>query len=398
MTKITTATKKLLKLRKKIRAVGGGTGASKTYSIVMILIAYAQSNRNRKIDIVSESYPHLEAGVMQDFKEIMIDRKYWKDRRWNGTKHIFKFETGSFIKFMSVDKLGKAHGPRRDVLFLNECNYIPYNVADQLITRTRRIVWLDWNPTSEFWYYTEMEGKRDDIDFLKLTYKDNEALSEAERIEIEIHKNNKNWWQVYGLGELGDITGKIYKDWKIIDEIPHEARLVRKWLDFGYSNDPTSTGDIYYYNGGYILNEGVFLKGLSNKQIADGLLSGEQALVVADSAEPKSIDEIKIYGVDIVGAEKGKDSVVHGIQVVQDQRISVTKLSVNVIKEYRNHLWETDRQGKIINVPEHAFSHSMDGIRYALVNLLKNPGDKRTDRDIAKNREARVMARDDSGL
>lgn len=369
MAEITTATKKLLKLTNKIRAIGGGTGASKTYSIVMILIDYAQSNKNEKIDVVSESYPHLEAGVMQDFREVMVSRGYWKDDRWNGTKHTYNFETGSVFKFMSVDKLGKAHGPRRDVLFLNECNYIPYDVADQLITRTRKVVWMDWNPTSEFWYYTEMEGKRKDIDFLKLTYEDNEALTEKERQEIEAHKNNKNWWRVYGLGELGEVEGRIYKDWKIIDEIPHEARLERYGLDFGYSNDPTAIVAVYYWNGGYIFDEILFRKGISNKQIADTIINQKEALVIADSAEPKSIDEIASYGVNITAATKGPGSVVHRIQIVQDKRISVTQRSVNVIKEYRNYLWKTDTNGKVLNVPEHAFSHSMDALSYAMSSL-----------------------------
>lgn len=335
----------------------------------MILIDYAQSNKDQRIDIVSESYPHLEAGVMQDFKEIMVAQGYWKDSSWNGTKHLYQFETGSAIKFMSVDKLGKAHGPRRDVLFLNECNYIPYNVADQLITRTRKIVWLDWNPTSEFWYYTEMEGKRDDIDFIKLTYLDNEALSRAEREEIEGHKRNKGWWKVYGLGELGEIEERIYKDWEVIDDIPHEARLERYGLDFGYTNDPTAIIALYYYNGGYIVDEVLFRKGMSNKRIADSLINLKEALIVADSAEPKSIDEIASYGLNIIPATKGPGSVVHRIQLVQNQKMSVTRRSFNVLNEYRNHLWKVDANGKILNVPEHEYSHSMDAVSYAMSSL-----------------------------
>ena len=174
------------------------------------------------------------------------------------------------------------------------------------------------------------------------------------------------------LGEPYSLERKIYKDWNIIDVIPHEARLERYGLDFGYSNDPTAIVAIYYYNGGYILDEITFQKGLSNKQIADILKNHPTALVIADSAEPKSIDEIASYGVSIVGAEKGKDSVVHGISIVQAQRISLTRRSVNVNKEYRNFLWHVDKDGKIINEPEHTFKHSMDAISYGLVSLVKD--------------------------
>lgn len=362
MFKETTALKKLLAMKKKIRDVRGSTGAGKTIGITMWDIDYAQSSKNEIIDVVSESFPHLDQGVMRDFKNIMIEQGYWDDKRWNGTMHFYTFESKSEIHFQSFDKLGKAHGPRRDVLHLNEANYLPWNVVDQLITRTRKIVWCEYNPSSEFWMHENVLGKRKDVESLKLTYLDNEGLTQAEIDEIESHKNNKNWWQVYGLGELGTTEGKIYSSWQIIDEVPHEARLERYGLDFGYTNDPTAIVAIYYYNGGYILDEILFAKGMSNKQIADTLLNQRKALVIADSAEPKSIDEIQSYGLNIQPALKGKDSVRQGIQAVQDQPISVTKRSLNIIREYRNYMWAKDRLGSFLspNEPEHIFSHSMD--------------------------------------
>jgi phage terminase large subunit len=174
------------------------------------------------------------------------------------------------------------------------------------------------------------------------------------------------------LGEPHSLERKIYKDWAIIDEIPHEARLERYGLDFGYSNDPTAIIAIYYYNGGYILDEITFQKGLSNKQIADILKNQPTALVIADSAEPKSIDEIASYGISIAGAIKGKDSVAHGISLVQAQRISVTKRSSNLIKAYRNYLWQVDKSDKIINEPDHLWSDALDATRYGLVSLVKD--------------------------
>ena len=157
----------------------------------------------------------------------MIAQGYWEEKRWNESNHTYTFPNGTILEFISFDKFGKAHGPRRDVLFINEANNIPYDIADQLITRTRKIVWLDWNPSEEFWFYTDMLPNRNDIDFITLTYKDNEALDEISIQEIESHKNNKQWWTVYGLGQLGEITTRIYTGWALIDEIPHEARLER---------------------------------------------------------------------------------------------------------------------------------------------------------------------------
>ena len=314
----------------------------------------------------------MRRGAMRDFLNIMKDHNYFVDKRWDRTNYVYTFETGSTLEFFSADQPGKVRGPRRDRLFINEANNVPYETFDQLEVRTKDFIILDWNPVTEFWYY-DMVANRTDVEHLVLTYKDNEALSQEIVASIEQRKDRKGWWQVYGLGQLGEVEGKIYKDWAIIDEVDHHARLERYGLDFGYSNDPSALVAIYYHNGGYILDEIMFLKGLSNKQIADTIKNQPQALVIADSAEPKSIDEIRSYGINIIPTEKGKDSVAHGIQLVQDQRISVTKRSTNIIKEYRNYLWMTDKDGKIINEPEHTFSHSMDAIRYGLVSLLKQP-------------------------
>jgi phage terminase large subunit len=373
----TTSTRKIFALRKRIRAVAGGTSASKTVSILVWLIDYCQTPQgNPKLaHVVSESFPHLEMGAMLDFMNIMKDRKYWDESRWHGTRHEYTFETGNKLRFMSVDTYGKAHGPRRDVLFVNEANNLEYKIVDQLITRTREIVWMDWNPSEEFWFYTEMLPNRDDIDFLTLTYLDNEALDKVTVKEIESHKNNKNWWTVYGLGQLGAIESRIYKNWKILEEdIPYEARLERYGVDFGYTNDPTAIVAVYYYNGGYILDEVAYQTGLSNKEIADILKIQEvRSLTIADSSEPKSIDEIRRNGVTILPAQKGPGSISQGIQYVQAQRISVTKRSTNLLKEYRNYLWITDKNDKIINEPNDFNNHAMDALRYA-ISSLKNPG------------------------
>jgi len=318
----------------------------------------------------------------------MQGHHYWKDKLWNATDSIYTFETGSQIEFFSTDNGDKLRGARRDRLFINEANNITFEAFEQLEIRTKDFVLLDWNPSNEFWYYTELRGKRDDVEEITLTYKDNEALDQQIVDSLEQRKNRKGWWQVYGLGQLGEVEGKIYKDWQIIDEVPHEARLERYGLDFGYTNDPTSIVQIFYYNGSYILNELTYQKGLSNKQIADIILSHPTALVVADSAEPKSIDEIASYGVSIVGAEKGKDSIVNGVQLVQAQRISMTKKSINIIREFRNYLWTTDRDGKVINEPEGGFDHSMDAIRYGLSNLIKNATG-----DMESERAERLMSR-----
>lgn len=377
--KAVTATRKLAKLDKRIRAAAGGTSASKTISILLILIAKAQvsanNNQSLLISIVSESLPHLKRGVMRDFINIMEGHNYFKESNWNRTDFIYTFGPNVKIEFFGVDSPDKVRGPRRDILFMNEANNCPFESFEQLEVRTKQEIWLDWNPTNEFWFYTEiLPFRKDDLDFITLTYKDNESLDPNIVASIESRKHNKGWWNVYGLGQLGEVEGKIYKDWAIIDEIPHEARLERYGLDFGYANDPAALIALYYYNGGYIIDELLFRTHMSNRKIADFIMNSENpnALVIADSAEPKSIAEMQEYGVNIIGAQKGPGSRNQGIQYVQDQRVSVTKRSTNVIKAYRNYMWKTDRDGKIVEIPDHNLSDAMDAVRYAMETMRPN--------------------------
>ena len=371
----TTALEKLLKLKKKIRDVRGGTGASKTVGILQWLIDYAQSQKKKVIDVVAESYPHLEQGAIREFRNIMQDERegktYWRDARWNGTQHIYRFEKGSTLQFQSYDKIGKAHGPRRDVLFINEGNWLPWDVVEQLILRTREVVWIDYNPVTEFWMHTEVLGKREDVESLKLTYLDNEGLSEAERAEIEARRNNPRFWRVYGEGELGEIEGRIYTGWQIIEEIPHEARLERYGLNFGYFPHPLGLVAVYYYNGGYVLDEILYGNYIDNPTIAGTLKNLPPALVIADSAEPKSIAEIRGFGVNIIGTEKGKDSKRYGVKTVQAQRISVTSRSINLIRESRNYYQLIDRRTNLPVMGEYDGDYFiLDGVRYAICSLI----------------------------
>lgn len=366
----TTATRKVRNLKKRIRAVQGGTSASKTISILLVLIDLAQRDTKATLtSVVSESIPHLKRGAMRDFKNILQAHHYWSDARWNATDSIYTFETGSQIEFFSSDNGDKLRGARRDRLFINEANNVSFDAFTQLEVRTKEFVYLDWNPSNEFWFYTEIEPRWDNVEHIILTYKDNEALDLNIVAAIEQRRHNKSWWKVYGEGQLGEVEGKIFTGWQVIDEIPHEARLERFGLDFGYSNDPTAIVAIYYYNGGYILDEVLFQKGMSNKQLADTLLNQRKAMVIADSAEPKSIDEIRAFGVNIQPATKGPGSVLQRIQMAQDQQISVTKRSTNIIKEERNYLWITDKDGRILNEPDHLWSHSMDAFMYGLSSI-----------------------------
>lgn len=371
----TTATKKVKSLQKRIRVVCGGTSASKTISILLYLIAKAQSDTTPTLtSIVSESFPHLRRGAMRDFLNIMQEHGYYNESLWSKTDYTYTFETGSKIEFFSADMPSKVRGPRRDRLFMNEGNNIAYESWDQLLIRTKEFAFLDYNPTNEFWFYTEILNRRDDVDFITLTYKDNEALDPNIVNEIESHKLNAAWWKVYGLGQLGEVEGKIFTDWKIVDEVPHEARLVARGLDFGYARDPDALCDIYYHNGGYIIDELVYRVGMKDRQLADVILNqpDPNVLTIGDSADKKAIDLLREYGVNIIGVDKkgsgGETFTNSAIKYVQGLRISVTKRSVNYIKSYRNFMWMTDKEGRILPKYDHFWSDGMMSVVYGLTS------------------------------
>ena len=347
----------------------GGTRSGKTHANLSTLY-HITNSRHCVSSVISETMPHLRKGAIRDYQRILLGQKAWDENKWNKTDSVHTLGDGKLLEFFSADSPDKVHGPERDNLFINEAQNISYDIARQLFVRTKKTVFIDFNPTREFWVHTELKDDPRTI-WIHSTYKDNPYLTDEQVAEIERNKHNKAWWNIYGKGILAESEGLVYKGWKLIDEIPHEARLERRGLDFGYTNDPSAVVEIYYYNGGYILNERLYRKGMSNQALAEFLnnLDKPHTLVIADSAEPKSIDEIAAYGVPIVGANKGKGSVRTGIDWIQDQQMSVTKRSTNLIKEYRGYLWQTDRDGKTLNEPEKGQDHALDATRYGMESL-----------------------------
>lgn len=363
----TTAIKRLRKLTKRIRIVPGGTSAGKTFGILPILIDYAIKNDGKEISVVSESIPHLRRGALKDFIKIMQSTNRWIHTNFNKSYLKYTFYNGSYIEFFSTDQPDKLRGARRDVLYVNEANNIHWEAYQQLAIRTKEIIWLDYNPTHEFWAHTELE-KDPDSELLRLTYKDNEALSDNIIKEIEKAKEKAktseywaNWWNVYGLGLQGSLEGVVFNNWKTIPALPEEAELMGCGLDFGYSNDPTALIAIYKYNDKRILHEILYKKGMLNSDIVPFI---PKVKTWADSAEPKSIEEIYRKGVDIRAVEKGRDSIMFGIQVMQTQNYLVTESSTNIIKEFRNYCYDVDKNGKTLNKPIDDYNHAMDAIRY----------------------------------
>ena len=380
--KYTTAIRKIRKLSKRKKVIQGGTSAGKTYAIIPILIDLAAKTPKLKITVVAETIPAVKDGAVDIFKQIMQNTGRWIDSHWIGNPLEYTFSNKSRIQFKAFDTEGKAKAAgKRDILFLNEANHIPFVIADALMIRSKQ-TFIDFNPNNEFWVHEEVL-QEPNSEFLLLTYEDNEALPEETLEDIlikkgkafydvnakDLHaksniKNNywANWWKVYGEGQIGALEGVVFDNWKQVANVPEDARLIGIGLDFGYTNDPTAAIDVYKWNEYRVLDQRCYRTGMVNSDIAKAL--PKNTIVYADSAEPKSIEEIKRMGISIKGVTKGADSINFGIQIMQDQKYLVTERSVDLIDELRNYSWDKDKTGKTLNKPIDAFNHAIDAVRY----------------------------------
>ena len=376
----TTAQAKISKLNKRVRVVRGGTSASKTFTIVPFLIDYAVKNPLAEISIVAETIPHLKRGALRDFLKIMDMIGMYGPENFNKSSLVYTFSNGAYIEFFSADAESKLRGARRDVLFVNECNNITWEAYYQLAIRTRRFIYLDYNPVSEFWVDTELINDSD-TDFVVLTYKDNEALDLSIIKEIEKAKEKAltstywaNWWSVYGLGNIGSLQGTVFENWVQCDAIPRDAEFIAYGMDFGFTNDPSTLIAVYRYNGELYLNELIYQTKLTNSDLIARLKElnvTSQQMIVADSAEPKSIEDLRRAQFRIEGAKKGLDSIRNSIDTLQAFKLNVTKSSINLVKELRNYKWVTDNDGKHTSQPIDSYNHAIDAIRYVALNRLK---------------------------
>ena len=345
----------------------GGTSSGKTYAILQLLITIAlSSSKSLVISIVSETLPHLKRGAMRDFFTILGDA--YTPARHNKTDSIYMIGNSKF-EFFPADDQTKMKGARRDYLFMNEANNISKQAYDQLEPRTRICTFIDFNPTHWFWAH-ELQNDKGTA-FIKSTYHDNDKLDQKIIDSIERRKDkDPSWWRVYGLGEIGMIEGVVFNNWQQVDVFPEGSYWCG--LDFGYTNDPSSLIRMTVQGEDLYIDELIYQTGLTNPNLVKLIkqYTEQYTEIFADSAEPKSIDEIFAYGVNIHPVVKGKDSIMNGIDILKRYNLKITKRSVNLIKELRNYSWMKDKNDNVLNKPIDMWNHSIDAVRYAAMSKL----------------------------
>jgi phage terminase large subunit len=351
----------------------GGSRSTKTYSILQLLIIKAlESTEPLVISIVRKSLPSLRISVMRDFLDILKHLDLYNSENHNKTENTYLLNN-ALIEFFSIDDAQKRRGTKRDILFVNEVNELSWEDFFQLNIRTTQQVFMDFNPSETFWYNDQIQH-RDDVTTIHSTYKDNPYLNEEQINEIErLQHTDLQYYQIYALGQFAGQVDLIYT-YIPVDDIPtFGAKLVALGLDWGYSNDPTALLEVWLWNDAIYFNELLYRPGLTNQDIINELneLGVDRYVeIIADSAEPKSIEEIRRAGFNIKPATKGPDSVMNGIDILKRHRIHVTKQSTNIMSELNKYKWITDKNGNKLNKPIDAFNHALDAARYVALNKI----------------------------
>ena len=353
----------------------GGTSSGKTYSIMQLLFEMAMNEPDLVVTIVGQDIPNLKKGAYRDAKTILNQSPILQV--WfpyiNESERVIRCINGSVLEFTSFKDEQDAKSGKRDVLFINECDGIAYGIYWQLDMRTRRKVFLDYNPSARFWVHDNVIGRKN-VKLIISDHRCNPFLSKEEHEKIEKIEDYE-LWKVYARGKTGKLKGLIFPEFRIVDRMPEVLECKGNWygLDFGHTNDPTALENMRLAHGELWVDELLFEAGYDNPMIArvmktNGIMRRD--VVIADCAEPKSISEINSFGFNVRPSSKGPDSIKNGIQILQRYKINVTRRSTGIIQEMKRYKWKVDKNGVMLNVPIEVWNHGIDAIRYVSLKTL----------------------------
>lgn len=361
----------------------GSSRSSKTYNTLIWLVVYCLTHPYTRLSIVRATLPAIKGSVYVDFKEILLRLGVWNDKAMNKSEMVYTFSNGSWVEFFSTDNEQKLRGRKRDILFVNEANELSFIEWQQLKMRTTKYTILDYNPSfsDEHWICSVNSDHRT-YHFIS-TYKDNPFLEQSIIEEIEsLQYKNQSLWQVYGLGMQAVVEGLIFRDVVYVDDIPPQVRKRWRGMDFGFTNDPTAIVTVGVDGDNLYIDEVAYATQMLSGDIIRTLKAQDEPLeVIAESADPRLIQEIYRAGINIHPVKKFQGSVDAGIQKMLQYKLHITKRSANIIKEQKNYTYRQDKEGKWLNEPIDAYNHAMDAVRYVVMQKLlggeRKPLDKR---------------------
>lgn len=356
----------------------GGTSSGKTYAILQVLFSKAISEQCI-ITVVGQDIPNLKVGAIRDALDIINGDQAILQQLvfYNQSNRVFTFKNSSIVEFKSYDNEQDSKSGKRDYLFVNEANGIPYNVYEQLSLRTRKQVFIDYNPDSSFWVH-EKVIPLEQTELIISDHRHNPFLSDKVREKIEALKNkDEELWRVYARGITGRIEGLVFRNWNVTKEDYSDKKLIGYGMDFGFSNDPSTLIEVRMEDDELYVTELLYEANLTNNDISNrleilGVSKG--SLIVADSSEPKSIEELRRHGWTIDGVKKGKDSIMFGINLLKGYKMNIDPGSSNLITELEQYRWRVDKTGKTLNSPEDKYNHALDALRYIIMHKFSKKG------------------------
>jgi len=354
----------------RITCLQGGTRSSKTYSLCQLFIVKCLEDTGKVYTVIRKTLPALKGTAYRDFLDILKELDLYSELNHNKSELSYELN-GNLVEFISVDNPAKLRGRKRQFAWLNECTEFNYEDFQQIIFRTTDQVYLDYNPSDPYSWIYDKVITRDDCTFIKSTYLANPFLEKDTIAEIERLKDlDPDYWKVYGLGEIGTIQTMIFRNFELVDDV--QGRLIGYGLDFGFTNSPSALVEVRQLDNNLYIKELLYEKRLTNTDLAERLKHfgiDRQTEIIADSAEPKSIEELYRLGYNVKGAKKGAG--VHlGLDIMRRYKLHITKNSTNAIKEFRSYKWATDKNGDVLNVPVKINDHLIDATRYLCLNKL----------------------------
>ena len=361
---------------KRCKINQGGTSSGKTYSIMQLLMVRAMETNNQIITVVGQDIPNLKKGAYRDAKTIRNNSPellVWFPKINEGER-LFQCINGSVIEFTSYKDAQDAKSGKRDYLFVNEANGVPFDIFWQLYMRTRKEVFIDYNPSARFWVHEKLLN-RHDVQLILSDHRQNRFLTQEQHDMIENIEDDE-LWKVYARGATGAITGLVFPRFNVVDALPprEEWKMHVYCLDFGFTNDPTALVHLVLAHGELWLDEMLYATGMTNPMIAErakgyGLTRNDT--IIADSAEPKSIRELNSLGLNVEACVKGADSIKNGIDIMQRYVMNVTRQSTGLRRELLNYKWRVTKDGITTNEPVDCFNHAIDAVRYGALARLK---------------------------
>ena len=362
--------------RKRIKVNQGGTSSGKTYSIMQVLFILAMQTCGQVITVVGQDIPNLKKGSYRDAHTIRNGSPILQ--QWfpkvNEGERIFYCVNGSIIEFCSFKDGQDAKNGKRDYLFVNEANGVTWEIYWQLAIRTRVGIFIDYNPSARFWVHEHLIG-RHDVELILSDHRQNHYLSDEQHTQIENIEDDE-LWKVYARGATGAITGLVFGRFNIVEQLPprEEWKMQVYCLDYGFTNDPTALIHLVLAHGEIWTDELLYETGMTNPMIAEnakkqGLTRNDT--IIADSAEPKSNQELRNMGLTVEACVKGADSIINGIDILQRYTWNVTRRSTGTRRELLNYKWKVTKDGITTNTPVDCFNHAIDAVRYGALSRLK---------------------------